>query len=98
MTPWTNKPSRGYIVTRNLIPSLGAWTKSCFLAAADIKLSADEIQRVEEIIHPERVAGTRYDAHQMKCWIVKSSCGSVQNCSFAPNWIFRDGFAPEIVP
>jgi aryl-alcohol dehydrogenase-like predicted oxidoreductase len=53
----------------DILPLIGARTRDQLqesLAAADIKLSAGEMQRVEEIIHPERVAGTRYDAHQMK--------------------------------
>jgi hypothetical protein len=36
------------------------------LAAVAIELSANDLARIEEAIPADAVAGTRYDAHQMR--------------------------------
>jgi aryl-alcohol dehydrogenase-like predicted oxidoreductase len=36
------------------------------LGALDVALSADDLARIESAIPPDAVAGTRYDAHQMR--------------------------------
>jgi aryl-alcohol dehydrogenase-like predicted oxidoreductase len=52
-----------------LVPVIGARTRAQVresLGALDVALSPEAVKHLEEVIPPERVAGTRYDAHQMK--------------------------------
>jgi aryl-alcohol dehydrogenase-like predicted oxidoreductase len=52
-----------------IIPVLGARTRAQLadgLAALDVTLSPSEIARLETALPPDAVAGTRYDAHQMR--------------------------------
>jgi aryl-alcohol dehydrogenase-like predicted oxidoreductase len=53
----------------SVIPVVGARTRAQLaesLAALDIKLTAEEIAKIEAAAPPEAVAGTRYDEHQMR--------------------------------
>jgi aryl-alcohol dehydrogenase-like predicted oxidoreductase len=53
----------------DIVPVIGARTRKQLvesLGAADVVLSGEEIRRLEEIIEAAPVAGTRYDAAQMK--------------------------------
>lgn len=52
----------------DLVPVIGARTRTQLtesLGALDVRLSDDDVRRLESAISPEAVAGTRYDAHQM---------------------------------
>ena len=52
----------------DLVPVIGARTRAQLdesLGALDVRLSDDDVRRLESAITPEAVAGTRYDAHQM---------------------------------
>jgi aryl-alcohol dehydrogenase-like predicted oxidoreductase len=53
----------------NLIPVPGARKRTQLaeaLGALDIHLTAEDLERIEAAIPASEVAGTRYDAHQMK--------------------------------
>jgi aryl-alcohol dehydrogenase-like predicted oxidoreductase len=53
----------------DIVPVVGARTRKQLaesLASLEVALSPDEIARLEAVCAPERVAGTRYDAAQMK--------------------------------
>ena len=53
----------------SIIPVMGARKRAQLaesLAALEMKLTAEEIAQIEAAIPPEAVAGTRYDAHQMR--------------------------------
>jgi aryl-alcohol dehydrogenase-like predicted oxidoreductase len=53
---------------RQIVPVIGARTRAQLgesLAAVQVRLSADELARIEERVRPEAVAGTRYDERQM---------------------------------
>jgi aryl-alcohol dehydrogenase-like predicted oxidoreductase len=53
---------------RNIVPLIGARKRSQLteaLGALDVRLSPDEIARIETAVPVSAVAGTRYDAHQM---------------------------------
>jgi aryl-alcohol dehydrogenase-like predicted oxidoreductase len=52
-----------------IVPVIGARKRAQLeesLAALQVKLSADEIARIEEAVPATEVAGTRYDEHQMR--------------------------------
>jgi aryl-alcohol dehydrogenase-like predicted oxidoreductase len=52
-----------------IVPVIGARTRAQVresLGALDVALSPEAVKHLEEVIPPQRVAGTRYDAHQMK--------------------------------
>lgn len=52
-----------------IVPVIGARTRAQLresLGALDVALSPETVKHMEEVIPPERVAGTRYDAHQMR--------------------------------
>jgi aryl-alcohol dehydrogenase-like predicted oxidoreductase len=52
-----------------IVPVMGARKRSQLaesLAAAQVKLSAADVARIEQAITPDAIAGTRYDAHQMR--------------------------------
>ncbi len=52
----------------DIVPVVGARTRRQLeesLGAADLRLDAEQVQRLEEAIDPGEVAGTRYDARQM---------------------------------
>jgi aryl-alcohol dehydrogenase-like predicted oxidoreductase len=54
---------------KDLIPVVGAKTRAQLkdaVAAAKVQLSAQDVTRLEAAVPAEAVAGTRYDAHQMK--------------------------------
>lgn len=54
---------------KSIIPVIGARTRAQLaesLAALDVKLSAEELVRVEESIRESAIVGARYDEHQMK--------------------------------
>ncbi|MDX2151768.1 MAG: aldo/keto reductase [Bryobacteraceae bacterium] len=51
-----------------IVPVIGARRRQQLaesLGALQVKLSAADVARLEEIVNPDAVAGTRYDAHQM---------------------------------
>ncbi len=53
----------------DIVPVIGARTRRQLaesLAASEVRLSAAEITRLEEICNAERIAGTRYGADQMR--------------------------------
>jgi aryl-alcohol dehydrogenase-like predicted oxidoreductase len=53
----------------SIIPVMGARKRTQLaesLAALDVQLNAEEIAQIEAAVPPEAVAGTRYDAHQMR--------------------------------
>ena len=53
----------------DIVPVVGARTRAQLresLGALDVVLSADDISGLEATVNPDRVAGTRYDAAQMK--------------------------------
>jgi aryl-alcohol dehydrogenase-like predicted oxidoreductase len=53
----------------SIIPVMGARKRTQLaesLAALDVKLSTEEIAQIEAAVPQEAVAGTRYDAHQMR--------------------------------
>ena len=53
----------------NIVPVIGARKRTQLdesLAAVAIELSANDLARIEEAIPADAVAGTRYDAHQMR--------------------------------
>jgi aryl-alcohol dehydrogenase-like predicted oxidoreductase len=53
----------------SIIPVMGARKRTQLaesLSALDVRLSADEVAQIEAAVPPEAVAGTRYDAHQMR--------------------------------
>ncbi len=53
----------------DIFPVIGARTRAQLaesLGALEVRLTLDDIARVEQICHPGRVAGTRYDAAQMR--------------------------------
>jgi len=55
--------------SQSVIPLIGARTRAQLaesLAALEISLAAEEIAAIEAAIPAEAVAGTRYDAHQMR--------------------------------
>jgi aryl-alcohol dehydrogenase-like predicted oxidoreductase len=61
----------------SIVPLVGARTRSQLadaLGALDVRLSADDIARIEAAVPAAAVAGTRYDAHQMS--ILDSERGS----------------------
>ena len=52
-----------------IVPVIGARTRKQLteaLGALDVKLSAEDMARVESVVTPDAVAGTRYDERQMK--------------------------------
>ena len=54
---------------RSIVPVVGARTRRQLaesLGALGVTLSPDEVARIEEALPPSAVAGTRYDAHQMR--------------------------------
>lgn len=53
----------------DVVPVVGARTRTQLaesLGALDVSLSPAEVTRLEEAVPPSAVAGTRYDAHQMR--------------------------------
>jgi aryl-alcohol dehydrogenase-like predicted oxidoreductase len=51
------------------VPVIGARTRRQLeesLGALDVKLSPEELARIEEAVPASEVAGTRYDEHQMR--------------------------------
>jgi aryl-alcohol dehydrogenase-like predicted oxidoreductase len=53
----------------HIIPTLGSRTRAQLtevLGALQLRLSPQDVERLEALVPPEAVAGTRYDAHQMK--------------------------------
>jgi len=53
----------------SIVPLVGARTRKQLgesLGALDVKLSAEDLARIEAAIPPSAVAGTRYDANQMR--------------------------------
>jgi len=53
----------------DIFPVIGARTRAQLsesLGALEVHLSAEDLARLEQICNPERVAGTRYDAAQMR--------------------------------
>lgn len=54
---------------RRIVPVIGARTRKQLaesLAALQAKLSAADLERIEETILPSAIAGTRYDERQMR--------------------------------
>jgi aryl-alcohol dehydrogenase-like predicted oxidoreductase len=54
---------------KSIVPLIGARTRKQLdesLGALEVRLSAADLARIEDAIPPAAVAGTRYDAHQMK--------------------------------
>ena len=54
---------------QNIVPVIGARTRSQLeesLAALEVRLSPEELVRIEEAVPASQVAGTRYDERQMK--------------------------------
>jgi aryl-alcohol dehydrogenase-like predicted oxidoreductase len=54
---------------RGIVPLIGARTRAQLaesLGALEIQLSPADVTRIEEAVPPSAVAGTRYDAHQMR--------------------------------
>jgi aryl-alcohol dehydrogenase-like predicted oxidoreductase len=54
---------------KSIVPVMGARTRTQLaesLAALDVRLSPEELARIEESIQESAVAGTRYDEHQMQ--------------------------------
>jgi len=54
--------------SRTIVTLVGARTRqqlSDALGALDVRLSPDDITRIEAAVPASAVAGTRYDAHQM---------------------------------
>jgi aryl-alcohol dehydrogenase-like predicted oxidoreductase len=54
---------------RNIVPVIGARTRAQLaesLAALEVRLSPEDLARIEEAVPASRVAGTRYDERQMK--------------------------------
>jgi len=54
---------------RSIVPVVGARTRAQLdesMGALDVRLSPAEVSRIEAALPPASVAGTRYDAHQMK--------------------------------
>ena len=52
-----------------IVPLIGARTRAQLgesLGALDVRLSPEELSRIEQAIRPEAVAGARYDEHQMR--------------------------------
>jgi aryl-alcohol dehydrogenase-like predicted oxidoreductase len=52
-----------------VVPVVGARTRTQLaesLAALDVRLTADDLAGLEAAVPPDAVAGTRYDAHQMR--------------------------------
>jgi aryl-alcohol dehydrogenase-like predicted oxidoreductase len=52
----------------DVIPLAGARTRAQLddlLGALNVRLTHDDLARIEAAVPPEAVAGTRYDAHQM---------------------------------
>lgn len=52
-----------------IVPLIGARTRAQLgesLGALDVRLSPEELSRIEQALPPEAVAGTRYDEHQMR--------------------------------
>jgi aryl-alcohol dehydrogenase-like predicted oxidoreductase len=59
-----------WVMTRNrwIVPLIGARTRAQLaeaLGALDVELSPADMARIEELVPPSAVAGTRYDARQM---------------------------------
>jgi aryl-alcohol dehydrogenase-like predicted oxidoreductase len=53
----------------DIVPVIGARKRTQLadaIAALNLRLSAEEIDRIEQICDPQKVAGTRYDAAQMR--------------------------------
>jgi aryl-alcohol dehydrogenase-like predicted oxidoreductase len=53
----------------NIVPVIGARTRAQLaesLGALDVKLSSDDLLRIESAVSPDAVAGTRYDLRQMQ--------------------------------
>ncbi|HVU46203.1 MAG TPA: aldo/keto reductase [Terracidiphilus sp.] len=53
----------------SIIPVMGARKRTQLaesLAALDVKLNAEEVKQIESAVPADAVAGTRYDAHQMR--------------------------------
>lgn len=54
---------------KNVVPVVGARTRAQLqesLGALEVRLSTEDLARIEEAIPPSAVAGTRYDEHQMR--------------------------------
>jgi aryl-alcohol dehydrogenase-like predicted oxidoreductase len=54
---------------KTIVPLIGARTRQQLdesLGALDVRLSTEDLARVEEAIPPSAVAGSRYDEHQMR--------------------------------
>jgi aryl-alcohol dehydrogenase-like predicted oxidoreductase len=54
---------------KNIVPLIGARTRAQLaesLGALDVELSPEDVARIEAIVPASAVAGTRYDAHQMR--------------------------------
>lgn len=54
---------------KDIIPVVGARKRAQLVdcvAAVDLRLSTSDMARLDEICHPDRTAGTRYDAGQMR--------------------------------
>src|SRR5204862_6899505 len=54
---------------RRIVPVVGARTRAQLaesLGALSVKLSPEDLSRIEEAVPASSVAGTRYDAHQMR--------------------------------
>ncbi len=52
-----------------IVPLMGARTRKQLaesLGALDVKLTAEDLARIEQAITPGAIAGTRYDANQMR--------------------------------
>jgi aryl-alcohol dehydrogenase-like predicted oxidoreductase len=52
-----------------IVPVIGARTRNQLaesLAAVQVKFSAEDLDRIEQAIAPDAIAGTRYDANQMR--------------------------------
>ncbi len=53
----------------DILPVIGARTRAQLgdsLGALQVSLSPEDIAKLEQIVLPDRIAGTRYDAAQMK--------------------------------
>jgi len=53
----------------SIVPVIGARTRAQLaesLAALEVKVSPEEVARIEEAVPVSAVAGTRYDEHQMR--------------------------------
>jgi aryl-alcohol dehydrogenase-like predicted oxidoreductase len=60
-----------WVLARNdfVVPVIGARTRvqlAQSLAALDVRLSSEEVDRVERLVNARDIAGTRYDPRQMR--------------------------------